>query len=170
MKKIYFLIALAGIALSACKPAVVEEPKEPAALMAQGSYEGTWTIVSSDVSFGVDGKLEGIAGTLSIDTVSTKEEELHMAKITIYRGALSETETETWEKTAIANIAHAAGDVVFNNDLASNGFGSIFYGRTLNEMQQVTISCAFTDKIADPAHPGKKKNVVNSYVFKGNKQ
>lgn len=172
MKKILFMFVAAAMVLTACNNEPVRVYTNAAAVDAQGSYVGTWTITSSDASFGNNGMLEGIEGTLSIDTISggaSVDSLKNQAVISIYRGPLPDDET-TWTKTSQANMSHAEDDVVFNNDLTTNALGSAFFGRTSDALQHVTITCAFTDKIADPAHPGKKKNVVNSYVFNGTRQ
>ncbi|MCQ2348089.1 MAG: hypothetical protein MJZ65_02760 [Paludibacteraceae bacterium] len=168
MKKLMYIFCAAAIVMMAsCKQDEVTYPNRPAS-DAAGLYVGTWTVASSDTTFGEHGYLYGVEGTLQIKDIEIEDNDSthYMGEITIYRGELPGS-TDTWTKTSVANIVHAGEDIVFNNDMKTNPMGAAFAGRTFDGKKKVRFACAFADKIPDPAHPGKKKNAVNSYVFEG---
>lgn len=171
MKKVLYILGIALVALVACtKKENVVFPNRPAQ-DAAATYEGTWHISSTDTAFGDHGHVYGIEGRLTLDTIAENTDSTHyMVQVSIYRGVLGEGETETWNKTAMGNIAYAGDEVVFNNDLPTNAFGCAFVGRTMNRREEATIQCKFVEKVPVIINgQKKKKNVENTYTFSGKK-
>lgn len=153
-KTIFCLFALAAVSagFSSCEDDINFDrgthSSRPAA-QAAGSYNGTWTVFSSD---GTTIEKEGVNG--SVEIASADDEIVNVSLVCADVAALN-------GKSSVANISWANNGFVFSNPLSSNGLATMFMG-------EVSEQGAMNLKFSMSVRSGRT-TVTKFYQFKGNK-